>query len=424
MKFEDGFAIQELPFHNGRKKIPLEAYKKQQAFAQRALHEYRHYLSADERRELKRVANEEGLFYRVRPEQTERRIEGLLHAGVPPIFREDFEGITTHPFPTIDFVMQYVSGRHFRNIAASVINKGKGKRFTISAANLEDVRSFRTLAFDGEKISPQIIRDIELHVRNHFNIEESNADAVLRNDQYVLKYLETALAEFPPEKREFQDYRGGMPLGFLRNSLWHIAYAPKDRERIARDYRDRVIRGETGLAREKLHFRMAFLFPEIIPHERIELIRLRVEKTMVECEQRGDFRGMEPIALTDPIYGDRYITMVKNHVEGMCRGLFNTNPEALFRWINLMYADLLVPSGVQQIPEFRDIILEHRLRFAKTLSDEEFRSFFGDFLRAVSFGNISRGKIPLTMTNKIFMAYMQDRAKKLLLPENCFSEDE
>lgn len=426
VEYKDGFAIVTMPAFRTRHKLPADEFRRQKEFAERMLAQHRDYLSANERYEMRMVAKEEGCLLSVKMESTERRITDLANAGVPPVFLEAFEGATrSGPFPVIDFVLEFVSGRYFKIAAVLGIKRKKGivNRYdsVIRPALPTDVRDFRTRAFDGEKICPQLYREISNYIREHFNIPSDRAEEIAIHDQIVLKFLESALCGFPPGERVYSQYSEGEPLDFISKRMWYLSFSPEDRVRIVRDFVKRLREKESDLMKRNLLTRMAALFPDEIDLDELRLERLRLEKMIDDCEKLQDFTNMPEILLTDPNYGGRYVSLLKEHVRRKCTELSSSDPKALFTNLGFMPPLLLIPQGSQFIPDFRDVITAARLEAAMGMPDADFSDYFRNHGRVASIGHSQR--MCYSLIDIRFRDYLLGRVRDLALPYSMAGED-
>ncbi len=400
--------------------IPKSVFDAHKAFAERMLNENSGYLHARERVECKAVVAEEGFFELVNPEKTERRIGRIKQAGVPPIFQEELEGRTkAGPFPTVDFLLQFVSGNfRKRQIAQHIHARYAGRKVStgIIPATVEDILAFRMMAFDGDRLSPLIYREINEYVKTKFRLSEDQVETIPRSDVLVLKYLEVALGGVKPRERSFETYSEGAPLTFAEETMWHTSYKPEDRERIINDYLTRLRNKVADIVRnKKLLGIMKVLFPDAFPEE-VDLERLDLERRMTEHRAQGVYNNMPQIVLADPRFGTKYIDELKAHIAARCQEALDSEESlSLFDNVNEIAERFRIPVTLFYLPEFRDVLTSIRLQLLRDTDDDTFATRFRP-QQIVSLGHRQAGEYSLV--DKQFRTEILQRAERLKITIN------
>ncbi len=400
--------------------IPRDVFEAHKAFAKRMLVEAPGYLHAKERAECRAVVAEEAFFEFVKPERTEKRIGNMEQAGVPPIFQEELEGgAKKGSFPTVDFLLQFVSGNfRRRQVMQFVKAKKMGRRESaeVLPATVEDVMAFRTLAFDGDRVSPFVYREINDYVKTKFRVSADQAENIVRSDVLVLKYLEIALRDLDPQERSFKRYEEGTPLAFAEETMWHTSYTPADRERIIKDYLERLRNKAEDIVRNtKLLLRMKVLFPEFFPEE-VDLEGLNLERIMTKHREECDYNNMPQIVLVDPRFGTRYIDELKGHIAACCQVVIDSGEGLrLFDNAKEIARRFKIPVTSICLPEFRDVLTSRRLQLLRKLDDDAFAARFKP-QQIASVGHRRQGVYSLVDTQ--FRAEILQRAERLKIPVN------
>ncbi len=418
LKADRNFSAGQIKYFSDlvRRVIEGSSVDEQKETARGILEQYEGYLSPYPRQLCQDVADGKQVF-RKSPDGIIKRAEDMIQAGIPPIFCKEFEAEDENPFPNVDFLLQFISGKYRKNQRSQIIRaKKSGAKKSpfvkITPSLNEDVTAFRTLAFDGDKISPQVYREINAFAKSHFRIEEGQKELVSRSDLLILKYLERALLELKPEERECDEYTEGDDLSFLKKELWHLRYTPEDRLNITNDYKRRLEGGERALtSNKKLFQNMQMLFPDVFPDEEI-LERARVEAKLVECRQLDDYRGMPLIVLVDPRFGTKYIEEVQDHLRKILDEISRSDDP--FRLLNNIYDCLLghlkIPYAFLALHEFRDLVTRARLSLLENMNDDDFRSNIGRF-QAMSLGH--RQKMVYNLADIQLREVLVERAKNL-----------
>ena len=220
------------------------------------------YISPGERQELEGILNKKRILELTNPERTRKRIEQFKEAGVPPLYDPRFE-TAEDSFPVLDFLMQFPTGIYQRRAAAQHAEARRLERKRVGRiipSTLEDVFAFRTLAFDGDRLSDSVVGELEDYARTK-DLGALDTDEVVKGDLLLLlKYLEQALKHLTPHGRQYESFQEGGDLSFLGRRFWHVSYTPEDRVRIAQDYARRVETCEPKLAIKKILPRMKYFF--------------------------------------------------------------------------------------------------------------------------------------------------------------------
>ena len=109
----------------------------------------------------------------------------------------------------------------------------------IFPSNLNDILDFRTQAFDGDQISPQVIRDIGNYLFEK-DMKENTPEHL--HNLYILgaMHLENTLQDVTPKVRSYTKFNPGDSIDFITRLFWHTKYSPEDRVKIAEEYKTRV----------------------------------------------------------------------------------------------------------------------------------------------------------------------------------------
>lgn len=230
--------------------------------AARILQEDGDYLFASDRLELRMRAQRGLMTPDFNLSSVTQRVKALREANVPPIFPERFEGtVDGDAFPTIDFILAFVSGNYLRALMKA---RSKSKIHRVAPASLKDIAFFRTHAFDGAKLSPQILRELLAYVSENDRVQPGGVENAIQLYGAASAFLETALAPMPAGERRYKSFHEGSSLLFIGDRLWHIRYSPEDRERIAREFERKRNKGKGKTANPQSINSMATLFPEIV----------------------------------------------------------------------------------------------------------------------------------------------------------------
>ncbi len=351
------------------------------------------YLSRTERAELQGFLNKTSILWHTNIARTKGRIKRLVDAGIPPIYNPQIENpIEGSSFPVEDFLIQLPTGVLARRVAAQQVKRrgeNKSDRFIlVIPSTLEDILAFRTLAFDGDSLSPQVIRDITNYVREKQG--EDLATSLIRSDYLVLKHLEETLRYVAPGERAYKEFNEGKDLGFLAKRFWHTDYTQEDRIRIVRDFKTRIERRERIFRDHVTEYieRVGELFSNIID---IDLHRAKVTQNlarMAHHAQIGDYKGMPQVVLVDPTYEHyNFRQVLIDHVKRECDRLIVKDKLPIFSNINAMDVVLRIPRGLQYLKGFREVITQKRLEVLEGMSDSEFREYFNNKDRVASLGH-------------------------------------
>ncbi len=375
-------------------RIPSDKYEIQAAEARELFEgEYSGYLSRTERAELEGFLGKTLVLWHTNISRTKARIKRLVDVGIPPVYNPQIENpIEGSAFPVEDFLIQLSTGALTRKRAAQQIKNRRENRknsfVPIFPSTLEDILAFRTLAFDGDSLSPQVIRDIASYVREKQG--EDLSTSLIRNDYLVLKHLEETLRLVAPGERAYKEFNEGEDLGFLRKRFWHTDYTPEDRVRIVKDFKKRVENREKifrDYATKHIE-RVRELFSDVID---IDLHRIKVTQNLARMAyhaQIGDYRGMPQVVLVDPIYEPyNFRQVLIDHVKREGDMLIVKDKLLLFSNINAMDVALRIPRGLQYLGDFREVVTQKRLEVLEGMSDSEFREYFNNKDRVASLGH-------------------------------------
>lgn len=395
-RYGEKFAVHEDKGRKLKRMIPVGEFQKQKLLAEKLLTKYGGYLHTSERQEAKAVANGEAFFETV-SEATEERIQRIVDAGIPPIFKESFEGPFDNRFPTVDYILQLVSGRLFENYMSDMIDisegrkiKDKDKPVITHPTILEDILFFRTCAFDERRISPQVINDVHRYISQRFNLDERSLEIVKRHNTRVLRYLEAALGWLEPQERGYAKFTEGQSLDFLKKKMWYIGYTPADRLRVLNDFRKRALSGEKGVFNPRSVLKMEQLFPDEArglceDFARAEERERHISKaiSLNKAIETRDYRDLGETSFDDKEHADLYRKSCINYLREECRRLLRENPMALcIKSARVMLRSgepFKVPSSYAKDPGIRDMIIGYQRKALKGLSDEQLRSLTGNF---------------------------------------------
>lgn len=346
------------------------------------------------------------------------RIARLKNAGIPPLYENTGSVVPSSCFPVVDFMIQFPTGKLLKRWAGQQhqnrMNPRKSFTPRIYPSSLDDILDFRTLAFDGDRLSPQVIREF-IDYTSEKETGEVNNKTVTQADLLRLKYLELALSGIPPSERTYQSPTPG-DFSFIGSRFWHTQYTPEDRAKIAEEYvkclQDGALRYNS---KKNRHGRMRALFPEIVNIGKEDLKRIRNERTMEACRQEGDYTRMPSEVLLDGFYGSKYLEDLKGHVRGNLEQLMKEKGafEAYGRLEDL-HADLKMPNGALYLTEFRDIITAERLRVLNEMSDENFVALFGNKGRFMSIGHRKEGSWKESLVDQQFRSALIQRYRSLV----------
>ncbi len=346
------------------------------------------------------------------------RIARLKSAGIPPLYENTGSIVPTSWFPIVDFMIQFPTGRVQRRWAGQQmgnrVNPRKSFIPRIYPSSLDDIIEFRTIAFDGNRISPQVIRDLVDYASDKETGEVDN-ETVIQADLLRLKYLELLFADIKPRERNYQsltgDYFDFMGIG---RRFWHTAYTPEDREKIARRYVDGLTCGGLGYDSKK-HKRMRVLFPEIVQDvDKGDIARKRNESAIEECLSAKDYTQMPKIALIDGYYGTKPTEQLKEHVKKTLQELMESETFIVFQRLQDLHALLKVPYGSLFLTEFRDIITAERLKLVNSIDNATFVELFGNKGRFLSIGHRKEGSWKESLVDQQFRGVLIQRYRNLV----------
>lgn len=351
-------------------------------------------------------------------QRAKARIARLKNAGIPPLYENTGSIIPTSWFPIVDFMIQFPTGRVQHRWAGqhagNRVNPRKSFIPRIYPSSLDDILEFRTIAFDGDHISPQVIRDL-VDYASEKETGEVDTEAVIQADLLRLKYLELLFADIKPRERNYQsltgDYFDFMGIG---RRFWHTAYTPEDREKIASRYVKGLTCGGLGYDSKK-HKRMRVLFPEIVQDlDKEDMTRKRNEATIEKCRSAEDYTQMPKIALIDGHYGTKPTEQLKEHVKKTLQELMETEKFVAFQRLQDLHDLLKVPYGSLFLTEFRDIITAERLKLVNSIDNATFVELFENKGRFMSIGHRQEGSWKESLVDQQFRGVLIQRYRSLV----------
>lgn len=349
--------------------IPQQEYERQLEQAQALLHPSNAgYLAPVELLECRGLENLTAQFEETNPTLALRRIRRLQAAGIPPLYHQK---VPANEFPIIDALIQLPTGKlHQRWTAQHTGAWKKGeteKHPRIVPSTLDDIRDFRTMAFDGEKISEEARKSSAFYLAFKY----SRRWSVEQAEQFVIPEftrLERKLAHLAPNERTYQTLENGLP--DLDNLFWHVAYQPADRPSVAREYYRQVSQGEQK-RNSKTLAHLKFLFPKLMT------------ATLDDSPDKG--YQEEIIKLLAP---DRLKEILEDY---LVRGLSGMETATLFGPKETI-AEILRVSGMQKSPIYRDVVASARLVRLATMSDEDFAALHPQAQYPMSLGVVRSGE--------------------------------
>ena len=388
-RYEIEHGLEKIVMNRGSKRefhyfIPQKKYEEQVAIAKELLgSDFEGYLSLEERMEAQGVLDKTNYFRNTVPKRTKRRVEEIKAAGFPPIFDSGIENpLENSTYPILDVLIQLPSGKLFERYRRQDYLKSDTKHF---ASSREDILAFRTLAYDGSRLSTHVIRDI-LDYFGQKDFGETETRTILKADHIILKYLEASLRGVEPQEREYTKFDSSQPIDFIGKRFWHVQYTPEDRENIAREYKRRLESRE--IKKNYEHFRrMKALFPEIIGLKESEIEVARNRSKMKEHKSQGDYRSMPQVVLVDHRYGTEYIDALRDHVMVECERVVADEPTGIFQPLKDMHQEFKIPTGLLYLEQFRDVVTAKRVDVLQRMDDQSFEDYFQVHHRTASIGH-------------------------------------
>lgn len=393
--------------------LPQKKYDEQVTIAKELLGpEFDGYLSLEECIEAQGLLDKTNYFRNTNTECTKRRIEKIKAAGIPPIFDPGIESpIENSTYPVLDVLIQLPSGKLFEQFSRQqAFSRKIGMRRSprIYASTMEDILAFRTLAYDGDKLSPHVVRDI-LDYFSQKDYGSHEASTILKVDYIRMKYLEASLRGVKPQERTYIRFDLSQSLNFIGKRFWHVRYTPEDRMSIVREYQRRI--ESRGYKLDWEHSRrMKVLFPEILDIDDSELEMVRNKNRMKEHIQKGNFISMPQIVLVDHRYGTEYINALHDHVTRECDRVIAEEPTKIFQPIAEMHQEFKIPSGFLFLEPFRAIVTVKRIEVLQKMDEHSFIEYFHMHPRRVSIGH---RKFSKDLIDRQFRSLLLDRYAQL-----------
>lgn len=325
-----------------------------------------------------------------------RRAVAFQEAGIPPIFDSRYQ----IGFPTVDFIIQYV----ITTTSACHDPRHMMPR-RVAMATVDQVRTFRTLAFNAEgAIEQALVREIVSYTRGSFVFQNDETRAfVLEHLEEALTFLGPTLRAMPPEPRTYLAVELDHAETFIDRRLWYLSVPDDQRQVLVQAFLDGLKTTVTSKQLRILRERVVLPFPEWAEG--------------ATAEARASLRDQERAARYDELVSDAVKTRAFGAVPLPC---FEREPwQAILEPVLLEQARALIAQADQHLAVLRrlatashpsmncllglpaatptpascmSLLHAYRRQRIEALSDGDFRICFSLEVRSKVSGNLAATK--------------------------------
>lgn len=414
----------------GFRVIPLGVYQQMRNFSFMLLNKsgpYYVYLSRNEKAQLNVFLHKNrGEITLDEIERKFTRIRKLIEDNIPPVYQleSDWEGRPIKLidasaeererwfFPTVDFILKFVSGTYFRDRREIGISyrakKGEGaSKIAIQPATAYDFRTFRQLAYRDGLLDPRVVREINYYQMTHFNFGKPEIGAWLLDSlAETAEELGMILVDVRHTELTYDKYSPANLPDIVKKPLWFTRYSEEDISKIIQDIMDNP-KAAAGRILEILNY----IFPEkgIIceverkklaadqenKNKRIDMLRGQLDALKVRG--KDDWMSTMPAALFYQLGSAGLIEERKDFIIERLEALATMAPQALLHSQCAILAQIgmgdVPPGGVLRpvVERFYQI----KIAALQRLSDWEVYNQFQPIEKRGRFGHPHAAEHPL-----------------------------